>query len=412
MIFSIKARLREEAAFRETLEKLSDSQSAKDDFLANVSHELRTPLNTVVGVSEHLADSQVPDDMRRDVNDILTAGKNLMYMVSDIVDFTELHSGKIFLVENDYSLIGIVDDLKKMADFWNQEKGLELKFDLDPNICRTLKGDSQKIYRILLCLTNNAIKFTSSGNVHVKAEGRREGDLENLLITIADTGRGMSSDEIDKLDEVYNQLDTTRSREEGGIGLGIPISAKLVEAMNGFMHFESRKGKDTKVTIVLPQKITDPAPLLTAKDASDEHEKPEESGRSIINDTSTPAILVVDDSKMNLRVAQMELKKFGFTADTAQSGPESIKMVRQNDYKLIFMDHMMPEMDGVQTLNEIRKLDTPVSATVPIVALTANALGEAREMLLAAGFSDFISKPIERSQMERVLKKFMHYGEN
>lgn len=137
-----------------------------------------------------------------------------------------------------------------------------------------------------------------------------------------------------------------------------------------------------------------------------------ESTASIQNSESEAMILVVDDSKMNLRVARMILKKFGYQIDTALSGPESIEMVRKKDYKLIFMDHMMPEMDGVEALKEIRKLDIPSSASVPIVALTANALGEAREMLLAAGFSDFISKPIERSQMERVLKKFMHYGEN
>jgi len=521
----LKTRLRQKKELHVTMNELSSAENGKMDFMANVSHEIRTPLNTICGIGTALLDEDLTDAVREDIQDINMASRRLMTLVSDILDFTELENDTIDIVEEPYSLSSIVMDVINMTEAWNAQKHLEIIVDCDVQIPAFLIGDGQKLYRIILNFVNNAVKFTSEGGIKLTLKARQEVYGINLGIDVEDTGIGIKEENLDKLNDVYNQVDTRRDRRAGGIGLGLAISRRMIMKMKGFMHIQSTYGRGTKVSVVLPQKYTSKEPLVSVENAeskpvlcyidlskykdgrirdgylkcienavtglrlncvrcstveelkrrvqkgnfkylftasveyhkdqaffdslltslivvvvaeSDEDisdiaggvriiRKPfhvmavaavmnhvgRETGVQTFKRESFIApearLLVVDDVHMNIKVVETLLKRYQMKIEGAESGMEAIKKVQEQHYDLIFMDHMMPEMDGVETLHNIRALPGNYVKTVPIVALTANAVGGAREMLLQEGFHDFVAKPIEYNTMERVLRKFLSH---
>lgn len=508
----------------DTIEDLKRAQQSKNDFMANVSHEIRTPINTICGISEMLMREELEGKARRDIFDIQAAGRNLLSVVSDILDFSELEAGKMELVEEPYNITSTVNDIMNMAIAKNSEKKLEMIVDCDASIPSSLLGDEQKIRRIIMNIVDNAIKFTKDGGIVIVISSREEEYGINLSVTVKDTGIGMNSESIEKLFTSFNQVDTKRNRQEGGIGLGLAITQAIVEKMGGFITVKSAPDKGSEIQFVIPQKVLDKAPIVSVRNPEtirvagyidiekynysliregymtsirhmveqlgfyyrycknlselkrriekekfshvfvsfdeycedkqyfeelSEHLKvivvqgreSEEvlggrilhvykpfyvlsvasvlNGEHIIQSMDgshyqnhrfiapKASVLVVDDNIMNLRVVEGLLRPYQIKVFVAGSGKEALSKIESMDFDFVFMDHMMPEMDGVETLHRIRQKPGQYFKTVPIIALTANAIGGAREMFLSEGFSDFVAKPIDTSVLERVLRRYI-----
>lgn len=501
------------------IEELGEAERSKDDFLANVSHEIRTPLNTICGMSEIVLKDDLSYKTKENVMNIQMAGRNLMAVVSDIVDYSELQSGQIELEEEAYSISSTLNDVINMTMARKNEKHIELVVDCDAKIPNALLGDEKKLRRIIMKLVDNAIKFTEEGCVSIKVGYRRESYGINLLVAIKDTGIGMDEASLEKLFTRFGQADTGRNRQVGGIGLGLAISNALVKKMGGAITVKSKPGKGTIVQIAVPQKVLDESPMasihnseqlnvatyidmeqFTMVETRDEYshmiqhmveqmkvkchvcrnfaqlqrtlekeqlthvfisaleyranpsdfdalalktkvivvldrldEKNITNPRllkvykpfhiltiaSVINaaegrkpldekfETRDAHVLVVDDNRMNIRVIEGLLANYKIKVTTAISGQEALQKISAADYDFVFMDHMMPEMDGVETLRRIRYKVGTYFQKVPVIALTANAVAGTREMFMAEGFNDFLEKPVERSVLERVLKRHM-----
>ena len=395
------------------IEELEKVESSKDDFVANVSHEIRTPINTICGMSEIILNEELPLDIKEKVMDIQRAGRSLMGVVSDILDFSELQSEEIKMEEESYYLSSTLNDVVNMALAYKSDKKIDLVVECDPQIPSGLLGDEKKIRRVIMKLMNNAIKFTESGSVTLSVGYRKEEYGINLSFMIKDTGIGIREESLEKLFTTFSQVDSSRKRQAGGLGLGLAISQALVQKMGGTITVKSKWGKGTTVRFVVPQKVVDETPMgtihnrrITAKVSDQVEQKQKESAapKKII-ETGNVHVLIVDDNSMNLRVAEEMLTTYGIKVTKAYSGQEALDKITSMNYDFVFMDHMMPQMDGVETLHHIRKKIGTYYQNVPIIALTANAVAGNREKLLKEGFDDFLEKPIERSVLERVLRR-------
>jgi len=524
-IMVLKDRLVREKDLEKSIREQKIAERGKDDFMANISHEIRTPLNILCGTNEILMDKEMDDETYSSVYDSYIAGQNLKNLVSDIIDFTELSNDTMTTVEEAYNLTSVINDAINICNSKNKDKHLEFIVDCQANIPGKLIGDSQKIYRALMHVLDNAFKFTEEGGVTLSIAARKEAYGINLIFEVEDTGIGIKSGDIENLERVYNQIDTKRDRTSSGVGLGLAISKKIIEKMNGFIHVESKFGEGTKVVFTIPQKVASDEKIVSLENARDifilfyldldkykssavrdsylkcathitkqldigvfrcnsqaelERRAADKAPSHILTayeeylaskkyydemakkltvvlvaDTFVDAsgvsknikmlykpfqvfslasilsgkeitiggkdmwnvshkfsamdakVLVVDDSSMNLSVAGAMLKKYGIHIERALSGKEAIDKVNGKRYDLIFMDHMMPEMDGVECFHRIKELPSAYAKEIPIVALTANAVSGAREMMLNEGFDDFVAKPIERNELERVLRKFL-----
>ena len=395
------------------IEELEKVESSKDDFVANVSHEIRTPINTICGMSEIILNEELPLNVQEKVMDIQRAGRSLMGVVSDILDFSELQSEEIQMEEESYHLSFTINDVVNMALAYKNDKKIDLVIECDPDIPSGLLGDEKKIRRVIIKLMNNAIKFTEAGCVTLSVGYRKEEYGVNLSFSVKDTGIGIREESLEKLFTTFSQVDSSRKRQAGGLGLGLAISQALVQKMGGTITVKSKWGKGTIVRFVVPQKVVDETPIgnmhnrrFTSRidDQIEEKQKEELAPKKKI-EASNVHVLLVDDNSMNLRVAEEMLATYGIKVTKAYSGEEALDKITSMDYDFVFMDHMMPQMDGVETLHHIRKKIGTYYQNVPIIALTANAVAGNREKLLKEGFDDFLEKPIERSVLERVLRR-------
>lgn len=500
---------------------------AKDqnaDFLSNISHELRTPINMVTGISEVALGRKLSPELREDMASIQMAGLRLSGQIKDILDYTEIVGKTLIPVEDNYMMSSVLGDVIALVSVQNKGTDLELVFDMDVTIPAVLSGDGEKLCRVIKLILDNAIKFTHTGGVCVRIGYRKESYGINLDIDICDTGIGISSTQLSKIYEDFYQVDSGRSRNAGGLGLGISIAHGLLQAMGGFMYIESEENQGTQVHISVPQKVVDESPsmeitnpemfcivcyfradkysrkevrefyddmiyrmavslgieghrvyhfeeieklqqtrsithLFIAKE--EYYENPayfEELGKSVcvvlIADdgfslkpdsnliyfrkpfnplpivnllngethgkdamggmiTDQPFTcdgvhaLVVDDEEMNLVVARGVLSNYGMKVDTASGGEEAVEKCVNTEYDIVFLDHMMPVFDGVETLKRIRAIKGGIYQKLPIIALTANAVSGAREMFKNEGFTEFVPKPIERLVLERALRKVL-----
>lgn len=508
---------------QEVIESLKEAERSKDDFLANVSHEIRTPINTICGMSEIVLREPLQDTVRADVFSIQAAGRNLLSVVSDVLDFSELQSGKMALAEEAYNITSTINDVINMTMARKSEKEIELIVDCSADIPSSLYGDEQKIRRVIMNLVNNALKFTTEGCVSISISSRNTDYGINLIVRVKDTGIGLKEESMEKIFTSFNQVDARRNRQEGGIGLGLAISQAMVDEMGGFITVSSEYGKGSEIQFVVPQKVLDRRPIVVVRDPEhlnvavyinmeqfdrveirDEYSRVihhmisqlkikshycqtlaelkrrvereiythifisiveyEESreffdkmskitkviliidqledakvansaifklykpcfilpvvmilneekiiqgmdedfyyhGKFIAPDSS---VLVVDDNLMNIRVLEGLLRPYKIKVSMATSGAEALEKIDSMSYDFIFMDHMMPEMDGIETLHRIRQKQGNYFKKIPVVALTANAIGGMREVFLEEGFQDFMAKPIELSVLERVLRR-------
>ena len=397
----IKAYINEIKRVRQQAEK---ANIAKSEFLANMSHEIRTPMNAIIGLNDIIMEGTGDPAIYAHAKDVKSAAKNLLAIINDILDLSKVEAGKMELVYEDYYLKTVVDEVVGMMDLAASKRGLIMKYECDDTLPCRYNGDEGRIKQILINILNNAIKFTKEGYVRAYVTGRpgeQEGE-ELITFRVEDTGCGIREEDLEKIFEDFRQVDSKRNRSVEGTGLGLAIVKHLIELMGGSINVESVYGEGTAVSITIPQKIVDPRPIAEVRES---HLAEPERAEAF----TAPGVkvLVVDDNLINRKVARGFLKSYAFDLTEAESGPEAIELVRQNRYDIIFMDHMMPVMDGIEAAEIIRR-DCGENGTAPaIIALTANAMSGMRERFLERGFQDFIAKPLDRRELGQLLARWV-----
>jgi len=514
VFYARKKMEREKGQVRELLNKMTEmneeliaSADLKSNFLANMSHEIRTPMNAILGMADIVLRGDLNDVEKEYVNQIRTAGKNLLDIINDILDFSKIESGNLELITEEYELSSMVRDVVNSVSWRAYNKKIDFFINVDKDVPKSMTGDVVRIRQILINIINNAIKFTNEGSVTVDVSNHVRDGFNMLKIMITDTGIGIKKEDINKIFKSFQQVDSKRNRNVEGTGLGLAISNMLVELMDGRLGVESEYGVGTTFTILLPQEEVSNVPCasinnkniriigmimdksvekevkdavkclnlkyishtvnktqeendylitdITAYDAYKEtiHQKykkdriivvaygdsmlrlqdvtriirpvitfelakvlnGEELQYNVLEDESdvfnfiapSANVLIVDDNKINLSVAKTLLEPLEMNITTAQSGREAIALLDKNQYDMIFMDHMMPELDGIETTKIIRSRDDDYSKNVPIVALTANALHGVKEKFKSEGMNGFVSKPIQIEDIVDEIRKWL-----
>lgn len=508
----------------EKIKDLKIAERSKNEFLVNVSHDIRTPINAVCGMSEAILQGDLSSELRGDMEDIRTAGRNLLSMVNNILDFSELDIGKLELAEESYNITSTITDIVNTALTMDNGKRLELIVDCDADLPSSLLGDEQKLRRIVVNLVGNAIKFTEEGGVILRIKSRREAYGINLSVSVRDSGIGIERTDMEKIFTSFGQADAKRSRREDGVGLGLAITQILVRSMGGFITVNSTPGVGSEFQFTIPQKVLDETPIVSIPNKKDifvaYYINPDKFGYTVVRegyesciqhiasqlgcpfcfcrsftefkermardnfshifigweeycedrhffeelsekrtvslfldyDREFPAggqmlcickpitvfsvaaafngqkihadrnlrislhhkfiapqarVLVVDDNATNLKVMAKLLRPYRLKVTVASSGQEALEKLNKPEFDCVFLDHMMPDMDGVETVHRIRQNFGLYYQSLPVIAFTANAIGGAREMFVSEGFNDFIAKPIELSVLERTLRRYI-----
>ena len=389
---------------RELKEKAENASRAKSAFLANMSHEIRTPMNAILGMTEIALRGRLQSQQRDAIEQIKMASLTLVTIINDILDFSKMESGKLEIVEADYDIKGLVQDVYHLISGKVEEKNLRLEISIDPTMPRILHGDEIRVKQVLINLVNNAVKFTEQGSINLSVTYERKEDQVELRCSVKDTGIGIKEEDLERIFNSFEQSDTFRNRKKEGSGLGLAISRQLVHLMGGEIHVASEYQKGSEFSFEIPQRIVDES-ACGALELAERQSRPQQSSAQYQNFRAPQAkVLVVDDNLVNRKVAAGLMRPFAMQVDTAKSGEEAIRMVQEKEYHLIFMDHMMPDMDGVETTHVIRSLEGEYYQKVPIIALTANALSGVKEMFLAEGMNDFVAKPINIKELsEKIL---------
>lgn len=369
---------------------------AKTDFLSSMSHEIRTPLNAIVGFSNSLNDNKdIPESAKADVKDILVASDNLLEIVNGVLDISKIEANKIEIIKKEYDTKKMLDELSKLTKVRIGEKPIEFITKFDESLPRVLYGDQTRVKQVILNILTNAAKYTDKGKIIFSVQSIIKDNVCRMIVSVEDTGRGIKKESIDKLFTKFERLDEDRNTTIEGTGLGLAITKKLVELMHGKIVVQSKYGEGSKFTVSIDQKIVK-NPTISLDNNSN-------SNLEVI-DLKGKKVLVVDDNKLNLKVATRLLTPYNLEIVTSESGFAAIELLKNNKYDIILMDDMMPKMSGTETLKEIKKNELYDG---PVVALTANALTGMKEKYIELGFTDYLAKPIEKAELNRVLKTYL-----
>lgn len=407
IVGDLSERIRTMSELEEAKRQADAANSAKSAFLANMSHEIRTPMNAIVGFSELALSEELEPQVKEYIVDIRKASHNLLAIINDILDISKIESGKMELVCGEYYTKTLFNDVFLIMDSQAKKKGLEFKMTVSENMPKKMYGDKIRIRGILINLLNNAVKYTENGSVELKAEIiDRKKDVAVLKFCVKDTGIGIAKEDQEKLFESFSQVDKTVNYGKEGTGLGLAIVKGFVQMMNGEVSVESEYGKGSAFTVVIQQKILDASAM--DKIYTNSNEVSEDYGMTDMK-LENVRVLIVDDNMMNLKMAKRSMEHYGMTVDIAGSGKLAVDMCRQTHYRIVFMDQMMPVMDGVEAMKEIRKLDDyyAVGGEAKIVILTANTMSGMRTQMMQEGFDEFLGKPINFKQLERLLKRYI-----
>ncbi len=383
-----------EFTLREAKQMAEDTAKAKEVFLANMSHEIRTPMNAILGLGKQLVKTELNTHQRSFLESINTAADNLLVVINDILDFSKIESGKLDLEAIGFSLPDLIGQISNMLKSKAEEKGLTFKLEVDEQIAPVLIGDPFRINQVLLNLLSNSIKFTEKGSIRLVCRVNESNAKEQTIeLVVEDTGMGIDKKYLKKIFQKFSQESVNVARKYGGTGLGMAITKQLVDIMDGKITIESRKDEGTRVTIGISLPI------------GQSSEKPEKPKHLIRNQKlKGKKILLVEDNKLNRLVANSILSSFGLKVTEAVNGEIAVEKLRNEMFDLVLMDMQMPVMDGITATVMIRK---EINTTIPIIALTANALKSEKSRCLEAGMNDFISKPFEEERLLDILQRFI-----
>lgn len=375
------------------------ANNAKSEFLSNMSHEIRTPLNAIVGFSQALEEEEnLPEEAKEEVQDIIMASQSLLEIVNGILDISKIEANKLEIVNAEYDFNRVLEELVALSKARLGDKPLEFRTSFDPTIPAVLYGDHTRIKQVILNILTNAIKYTHEGHIDFKVNSVISGDICRLIISVEDTGIGIKQENISKLFSKFERFDLEQNITIEGTGLGLAITKKLIDLMQGKIVVQSVYGKGSKFIIAIDQKVVKtPTIKIEEKKTVSEITKTDLTGKKI---------LVVDDNKMNLKVATRLLQDYQVEIETIDNGFECIEKIKnQEHFDLILMDDMMPKMTGSETLQKLKEIE---GYNIPTIALTANAISGMKEKYISAGFDDYLSKPIDKLELNRVINEILN----
>ena len=378
-----------------TKESAIRANASKSEFLEKLSREIRMPLNTIDGFSQVIIDEDDINTIKDDARDIRMASNNLVNLINGIIDISLIESGDMSISNRDYDTMEMLESVSMIAKTLINKKNIDFKFEYSDNIPKVLLGDSDKIKRILINIISNAAQNTNSGEIIFKVQAVKNGSKCRLIMSVSDTGKGIAKSELNTIFNRYERV----NNEKGSNGLGLAIVSNLVSLMGGKVDVDSELGKGSTFTITIDQSIIDDTSVKVIK--NDDHNVK-------VFDASGKRVLIVDDNKLNLKVASRLLMPYNVSVVLAGSGSEFLDIIdNDTNFDLILMDDMMPKMSGSDTLNIFKKIERVSGFSIPVVVLTANAISGMREKYLSCGFDDYLAKPIDKFELNRVLKKYL-----
>ena len=387
----------------------NQANEAKSYFLSTMSHDIRTPMNAILGLNEMVLRDSSDDNIRMYSESIRSAGNTLLDIINDILDFSRIEAGKMELMNVDYSFVSLLNDLVNMVQNKAHDKGLSFNPDIDRNIPSTLNGDEIRIKQIIINILSNAVKYTNQGSVTLSIHADKlqdKPDTVMLKVSVADTGIGIKPEDMDRLFVAFERIEEKKNRNIEGTGLGMAITQRFLDMMGSHLEVESEYGKGSVFSFELEQKVVSWDPIGDFEEAFKRSLRERKNYREKFTAPGA-RVLVVDDTPVNLTVFANLLKHTELQIDTAQSGDECIALFTKKHYDVIFLDHMMPDKDGIETLKEMKTIsDTPNTGT-PVICLTANAISGMREMYKNAGFDDYLTKPIDAERLEMMLLQYL-----
>lgn len=383
---------------QEEKQKAEEANAAKSLFLSHMSHEIRTPMNAVVGMTEILLRTPLTEEQRDYLINIKSSGNALVSIINDILDISKIEAGKMELINEVYEIRSLLDEIHMIISNRIGEKPVELIYEIDETLPRALFGDSLRLRQIIINLLNNAVKYTDKGHVKLTIKVASRTDESALIhIAVEDTGQGIKEEDFQRLFAAFEQVNTSQNRGKVGTGLGLTISNQLISMMGGKLELQSEYGVGSRFFFTIQQQIV-----------SEEHLEENDTESDAMNFVAPNAkVLIVDDNEMNCKVALGLLAPFQMQMDTADNGKTALEMIQQKEYHIVFMDHMMPIMDGIEATEALRKMEGDYYKNVPVIALTANAMKESEKLFYQAGMNGFIAKPIDIREMCKVIKKYL-----
>ena len=396
----------------ETAASANQANEAKSYFLSTMSHDIRTPMNAILGLNEMVLRDSHEEEILAYSESIRTAGNTLLGLINDILDFSKIEAGKMDIINVDYNFVSMLNDLVNMVQGKAEDKGLAFNLDVDRNIPMILNGDEIRIKQIITNILSNAVKYTKEGSVTFRAGYEKSDETPDsirLLISVSDTGIGIKPEDLNRLFLAFERIEEKKNRNIEGTGLGMSIAQSFLAMMGSHMEVESEYGKGSTFSFTLLQGVRSWNPIGDYEE-SFKHSVSERKRSCGRFSAPYARLLVVDDTPVNLSVFQSLLKRTRVQIDTALNGDDGISLYKRRHYDVIFLDHMMPDKDGIETLKEMKELtDTPNSGT-PVVCLTANAISGMREIYINAGFDDYITKPIDPDRLESMLLQYIPRG--